>query len=639
MMRKAGAVLAMVFLAHAAAAQFQFTQQGSNLVGTSAVGAAKQGQSVAISADGTTAIVGGPSDNSGAGAAWVFTRSGATWSQQGNKLVGSGAVGAAKQGISVAISADGNTAIVGGPYDNSTGGLFSGSGAAWVYTRSGGVWSQQGAKLVGAGAIGAAQQGLSVAISADGNTAIVGGWVDNFGVGAAWVFTQIRGVWSQQGSKLVGQGPVGNAYQGWSVGISTDGNTAIVGGASDNSGAGAAWVFTRSEGEWSQQGNKLVGSDAAGAAKQGTSVAISADGTTAIVGGPSDNSGPGAAWVFTQSGGAWSQQGSKLTGADAVGLASEGDSVAISADGATAIVGGPSDNLDVGAAWVYTRTGGVWSQAGSKVVAGDAIGPAGQGVSVAISADGTTAIVGGPEDNSLVGAAWVFSASTYSVWVPVVSHTSGLNQSQWRSDLSLLNIGTVKANLILTFYGSGGVVSNTTSVPAGAQSMLADVVGQLDASGSGAIEVTSDQPLKVTSRTYNQISSTASCYPNGTQGQDYPAVASSNGLGAGQGAYLAGLSENSSYRCNIGVVNTGGGGATVLVKLYDGAGNSLASYTVDLAPGQWAQATQPFKNNAGQTAMDSGYSTITVQSGSGVFAFASVIDNITNDPTTVSMQR
>src|SRR4030095_16394258 len=103
-------------------------------------------------------------------------------SQQGSKLVGTGASGAAQQGASVALSADGNTVIVGGPGDN------SGQGAAWVYTRSGGVWTQQGNKLVGTGASGAAQQGVSVSLSADGNTAIVGGLDDNGGAGAAWVY-------------------------------------------------------------------------------------------------------------------------------------------------------------------------------------------------------------------------------------------------------------------------------------------------------------------------------------------------------------------------------------------------------------------------------------------------------------------
>jgi hypothetical protein len=198
-----------------------------------------QGASVALSADGNTAIVGGYSDSSDAGAIWVFTRSSGVWSQQGSKLVGTGAIEGAYQGWSVALSADGNTAIVGGRSDNSY------AGAAWVFTRSSGVWSQQGGKLVGTGAVGTAYQGWSVALSADGNTAIVGGRLDNLSAGATWVFTRSSGVWSQQGSKLVGTGAVGSAYQGQSVALSADGNTAIVGGSGDNF-VGAAWVFTRS---------------------------------------------------------------------------------------------------------------------------------------------------------------------------------------------------------------------------------------------------------------------------------------------------------------------------------------------------------------------------------------------------------
>ena len=403
MARQAGLVLGMLFLAHAAAAQF--TQQGSKLVGTGAVGNADQGFSVAISADGNTAIVGGYADNSNAGAAWVFTRSGGVWSQQGSKLVGTVAVGAAYQGVSVALSADGNTAIVGGYLDNSW------TGAAWVYTRSGGVWTQQGSKLVGTGAVGAAFQGRSVAISADGNTAIVGGYGDNSNSGAVWVFTRSGGVWSQQGSKLVGTGGVGaSVYQGYSAALSADGNTAIVGALDDNSGVGAAWVWTRSGGVWTQQGSKSVGSGAVGSAKQGESVAISGDGTTATVGGSADNSSAGAAWVFTRSGGAWSQQGSKLVGTGAVGGAYQGRSVALSADGNTAIVGGFGDNSAVGAAWVWTRSDGVWTQQGNKLVGTGAVGAAQQGISVALSADATTAIIGGHHDNSSAGAAWVFSA-------------------------------------------------------------------------------------------------------------------------------------------------------------------------------------------------------------------------------------
>jgi Divergent InlB B-repeat domain len=108
----------------------------------------------------------------------------AQFTQQGPKLVGTGAVGMAVQGQSVALSADGNTTIVGGPDDNRA------YGAAWVYTRSGGVWTQQGSKLVGTGAVGNASQGGSVALSSDASTAIVGGIFDNSGTGAAWLFVQ-----------------------------------------------------------------------------------------------------------------------------------------------------------------------------------------------------------------------------------------------------------------------------------------------------------------------------------------------------------------------------------------------------------------------------------------------------------------
>src|SRR5437899_13108 len=130
-------------------------------------------------------------------------RAQAQFIQQGAKLVGTGAVASAQQGRSVAVSADGNTAVVGGFNDSS-------SGAAWVYTRSGGVWSQQGAKLVGTGAVGnIAGQGFSVSLSDDGNTAIVGGEEDSGFAGAAWVYTSSVGVWTPQAAKLVGTGAAG----------------------------------------------------------------------------------------------------------------------------------------------------------------------------------------------------------------------------------------------------------------------------------------------------------------------------------------------------------------------------------------------------------------------------------------------
>lgn len=329
-----------------------WSQQENKLVGTGAVGDASQGNSIAISSDGNTAIVGGWGDNSSAGAVWAFTRSGGAWSQQGSKLVGTGAVGSSVyQGVSVSVSSDGNTAVVGGYRDS------SGAGAVWVFTRSGGVWTQQGNKIVGTGAVGNALQGISVSLSSDGNTAIVGGPLDNNNVGAAWVYTRASDVWSQQGNKLVGIGAVGTfgAEQGGSVSVSSDGNTTVVGGPGDDNNAGATWVLTRAGGVWSQQGNKLVGTGAVGNASQGNSVAISSDGNLAIVGGLYDNSAAGAVWVFTRSSGVWTQQGSKLDGTGAEGDANQGKSVAVSSDGNTAIVGAPGDKGLAGAAWVYTR--------------------------------------------------------------------------------------------------------------------------------------------------------------------------------------------------------------------------------------------------------------------------------------------
>ncbi len=168
-------------------------------------------------------------------------------------------------------------------------------------------WTQQGSKLVGTGAVGTTPlQGVSVALSANGNTALIGGIGDNGTIGATWVFTRSGSTWTQQGSKLVGTGTVGSAYQGHSVALSADGNTALIGGLSDNSNAGATWVFTRSGSTWTQQGSKLVGTGAVGASGQGRSVALSANGNTALIGGITDSApvaggtGVGAAWVFVR---------------------------------------------------------------------------------------------------------------------------------------------------------------------------------------------------------------------------------------------------------------------------------------------------------------------------------------------------
>jgi FG-GAP repeat len=373
--------------------------QGPKLVGTGASVPAHQGSFVAISGDGTTALVGGPYDGD-AGAAWVFTRTGGSWSQQ-QRLVGTGGSGAQGQGHSVALSYDGSTAIVGGVDD------ASGVGAAWVFTRSAGTWTQQGNKLVGSNPSGMSRQG-GVALSADGSTAIVGGFGDSSNAGAAWIFTRSGGVWTQQGQKLTGQDESGAGDFGYAVALSADGSTALIGGLGDSSGTGAAWVFVRNGGTWTQQGSKLVGTGAVGAATQGTAVALSGDGATAILGGNGDNGLVGAAWVFTRSGATWTQQGDKLVGTGGSGNSFQGYSVSLSGDGSTALVGATGDASGKGAAWVFTRSGGVWTQQGTKLLGTGGAGIGSLGFSASLSSDASLAILGGPSDDGAIGAAWIF---------------------------------------------------------------------------------------------------------------------------------------------------------------------------------------------------------------------------------------
>jgi hypothetical protein len=401
----------------AIAAVTALLQQGPKLTGGGETGTGQVGFSVALSNDGNTALVGGPTDDVGKGAAWVFTRSGTTWSQQGGKLTGSGATGAAQFGRSVALSADGDTALVGGRADNAN------KGAAWVFTRSGSAWNQQGGKLTGGGMSGNALFGTSVALSADGNTAVVGGPADATGAGAVWVFTRSGTAWAQQGSKLTGSGATGAAEQGFSVALSSDGNTALSGGPNDATAVGAAWVFTRSGTTWTQQGGKLTGAGGTGSRQLGYDVALSGDGNTALAGGPADDLGKGALWVFTRAGTTWTQQGNKLLGTGADGNPQLGFSVALASDGNTALSGGRLDNSSRGAAWVFTRSGSTWTQLGNKLTGDGASGNAQFGAAVALAPNGLTALVGGPRDASFVGAAWAFSGSPPTV--TGISPTSG----------------------------------------------------------------------------------------------------------------------------------------------------------------------------------------------------------------------
>ena len=150
-------------------------------------GSGSFGSSVALSADGNTAVIGDPSNNNNNGAVYVYTRNpDASWSFQ-EPLSDPGAVGA-QQGASVALSADGITVLWGGPGDN-----YGAPGAAWVFWRGARRAPSNLQKIVGTGGIGDSQtpikQGSAVALSADGRTVLIGGPGDNLNSGATWVFS------------------------------------------------------------------------------------------------------------------------------------------------------------------------------------------------------------------------------------------------------------------------------------------------------------------------------------------------------------------------------------------------------------------------------------------------------------------
>lgn len=363
------------------------------------VGAAEFSQ-IAVSSDGSTLAIGGTGDNGHIGAVWIYTKVNGVWTQQGIKLVGTGATGPAGQGV-VALSGDGNTLVVGAPNDN------SGAGAVWVWTRSGGVWIQQGNKIVGSGASGLAHQGTAVALSGNGSVLAVGGPTDAGNNGAVWMYVRSGGVWMQQGAKLTGGGTNVGSHFGTALSLSSLGDTLAVAAPNDNANNGSIVIFKNMAGVWVQQGSKLLATGNIGA--QLSSVALSSNGRSLVVGGSQDNTSSGGIWVFNESEGVWTQQGEKLTVTGNAGSAEVGTAVSMSADGNTIIATGPGDASGAGATWIFRRNSqGNWVQYGNKLVGQGGIGSSDQGSSVGVSTNGSLLVVGGSGDNTNVGAVWVY---------------------------------------------------------------------------------------------------------------------------------------------------------------------------------------------------------------------------------------
>ena len=369
------------------------------------------GYSVAISGD--TAVVGALSDDgvsTDSGSAYVFTRSGSTWTEQ-QKLTTSDAAASDQFGVSVSVSGD--TVVVGADYDDDKG---DASGSAYVFARSGEVWTQQ-QKLTASD--GSAYDYFGCSVSVSGNTAVVGAYGDDAGAssncGSAIVFTRSGAVWTQQ-QKLTASDASASDQFGFSVSVS--GDTVVAGANLDDSGAlsncGSAYVFVRSSGVWAQQ-SKIIAADAAASDNFGDSVSVSGD--TAVVGAwANDHAGSnsGSAYVFTRSGVAWSQQ-QKLTASDAAAGDWFGWSVAVSGD--TCAAGAYGDNTYSGSACVFTRSGSTWTQQ-AKVDSSESATGDQFAFSVALSGD--AAVIGLPYDadgaTTATGSAYVFTRGNSS-WI------------------------------------------------------------------------------------------------------------------------------------------------------------------------------------------------------------------------------
>ena len=372
------------------------------------------GISVSLSGDGLYAIVGAVNESTGepqAGAAYIFKRTNASWSQQA-KIQASTRQAQAYFGRSVSISDDGLYAISAADHEDI-------KGAAYIFNRTNSLWSQQ-AKIQSSDIQNYDRFGYSVAISGDGLYAIVGAMQESPNArGAAYIFKRTDSAWAEQ-AKITASDKQDYDTFGWAVSISRDGSYAIVGARGEDTGqtnAGAAYIFNRTNSTWAQQA-KIQASDKQRNDYFGSSVSISGDGSYAIVGAPladmTNEFDSGAAYIFKRStNSSWAEQ-AKIEASDKQGGSSFGYSVSISGDGSHAIAGARGEDTGgsgSGAAYIFKRTNSTWAEQ-FKIKSSDIQSSDAFGTSVSISED-SSYVIGGAILEDDEGAAYVFNNGYY----------------------------------------------------------------------------------------------------------------------------------------------------------------------------------------------------------------------------------
>ena len=380
------------------------------------------GTSVSLSADGTTALVGGPEGSSHTGAAWVFHREGAVWSLQsklsaaspgeegaceepGEKEVGEQPVSCAF-GTSVALSGTGDTALIGAP----RAGLQP--GVAWVFNRTGSEWVREEQPLVGPKEEGQQRFGFSVSLSTDGSHALVGAPTEHGGRGEAYVFERVEGTWGAAVPLIAKEeGPGG--HLGFSTALSADGQQAIVGAPLDALKKGTAFIFEHVGLNWVQNGNLLTGLGENGEGRFGESVAMAGNGGTVLVGAPDENGKRGAVWTYVEVGGKWREFGPKLLGPEKLEKEEFGRGLALSGNGTQALIGAPRTRAKkagegAGVAYLYEANKSEWEPLQSLEASLVETGHGQFAKAVSMTEKAETLLIGAPHETNKAGAVWLY---------------------------------------------------------------------------------------------------------------------------------------------------------------------------------------------------------------------------------------
>jgi hypothetical protein len=428
------------------------------------------GFSVAIS--GSTALIG----TFNKGSAYVFAQSGGTWSQQA-ELAGSDEAPGDEFGASVAVA--GSTAVIGSSYHQV--GSNSRQGAAYVFVQSGTTWTQQ-AELTASD--GQADDYFGTWVAVSGNIALVGAPSHTVGSnsaqGAVYVFVQSGTTWTQQ-AELTASDGAADAYFGEFLSLSGD-TAAIAGGGY---AYGNVYVFVQSDGVWTQQQEMTGGYGA-----------VAVDGSTLLAASNESNGFVGEAYVFAQSGTTWSQQ-AELTGPS--GIPWEGFGWSVDVDSGTALAGAAEIafgsegvNNGPGAAYVFAQSGTTWSQQ-AALAASD--GNPGDFFGYSVAVGGSTAVVGAVNhqvgSNQEQGAVYVYTSSGPLYTLAANPSTLSLVQgTQGTSTISITPFNGFSGNVSFSVYGlPNGVSAAFSTNPATSTTTLTLTASETATTGTETVLV------------------------------------------------------------------------------------------------------------------------------------------------------